>query len=347
MGHSRNERGLIAIVTQRIHRSEGVPAVPSATSFEDPAASSNLPAIIERAGPGARFAFEEFFHAKIRNSHTRRAYQRAVLGFLQWCEQRRRSLHEVSPADCGIYLDELKHSVASKKQILAGLRHFFDGMVTRHAIALNPALSVRGERCQVLEGKTPEITIKQARKLLSSINTDNVVGLRDKAIMSILIYTASRIGAVARLRLKDLYDVGDQYCLRFIDKGGKSREIPVRHDLQQLLLLYLRSRGLQTGDTSDRPMFCTARKNLRTLNDRPMSAGDMSRMVKRRLISCGLPPRLSPHSFRVTTITDLLSQGVPLEDVQHLAGHADPRTTRLYDRRQKTVTRNIVERISV
>jgi integrase/recombinase XerD len=102
-------------------------------------------------------------------------------------------LQEVSPADVGIYLDELTLSVASKKQILAGLRHFFDGMVTRHAIALNPALSVRGERYQVLEGKTPEITIKQARKLLSSINTDNVVGLRDKAILSILIYTASEL----------------------------------------------------------------------------------------------------------------------------------------------------------
>jgi integrase/recombinase XerD len=94
-------------------------------------------------------------------------------------------------------------------------------------------------------------------------------------------------------------------------------------------------------------MFRTTRKNAQSLNERAMSAGDMSRMIKRRLLACGLPPRLSPHSFRVTTITDLLTQGVPLEDVQHLAGHADPRTTRLYDRRHKTVTRNIVERISV
>lgn len=59
------------------------------------------------------------------------------------------------------------------------------------------------------------------------------------------------------------------------------------------------------------------------------------------------PPALLPHSFRVTTITDLLEQGVPLEDVQRLAGHADPRTTGLYDRRKRKITRNIVERISV
>ena len=61
----------------------------------------------------------------------------------------------------------------------------------------------------------------------------------------------------------------------------------------------------------------------------------------------GLPKRLSPHSFRVATITDLLEQGVPLDDVQRLAGHADPRTTRLYDRRDRKVSRNIVERISI
>ena len=307
----------------------------------------SLPAIIEQAGHSARFAFDEFFHAKIRNAHTRRAYRRCVLRFLEWCELRNRQLSQVSPADVGIYLDELSLCIASKKQVLAGLRHFFDGMVTRHAIVLNPALSVRGERYQVVEGKTPEITIKQARKLLASIDTNTVVGLRDKAIVSILVYTASRVGAVATLKVKNLYDVGDQYCLHFIDKGGKSREIPVRHDLQQLLRNYLQSTSLQLGDQSDRSLFLTTIRRTGVLSNRSMSAGDMSRMIKRRMKACGLPARLSPHSFRVAVITNLLCQGLPLEDIQNLAGHADPRTTRLYDRRQKSVTRNLVERISI
>ena len=68
-------------------------------------------------------------------------------------------------------------------------------------------------------------------------------------------------------------------------------------------------------------------------------------LVKRRLKDAGLPSRLSPHSFRVTAITSLLEQGVPMEDVQYLAGHAEPRRTTPYDRRKKKVTRNIVERI--
>jgi site-specific recombinase XerD len=70
-------------------------------------------------------------------------------------------------------------------------------------------------------------------------------------------------------------------------------------------------------------------------------------MVKRRLKDAGLPGVLSPHSFRVTTITDLLEQGVPLEDVQRLAGHADPRTTKLHDRTGHEITLDEVERIAI
>lgn len=315
--------------------------VPVATKATDA-----LPAILAEAGPGARFAWEEFLFARLRNHHTRRAYLRAVGRFLKWCESREIGLQRVCPSHVGQYMDELPVALPTKKQHLAALRHFFDQLVTRHAVLLNPAASVRGERYQVVEGKTPEITVEQARRLLRSIDTSHVVGLRDRAIIGILVYTAARIGAVARLRARDYIDVGDQYCLRFTEKGGKSSEIPVRHDLQQFMASYLAAGGI-TSTLPDAPLFRTAIRRTRKLTEHPMTASDMGRMVKRRMRDAGLPSRLSPHSFRVATITDLLAQGVPLEDVQHLAGHADPRTTRLYDRRQRRVTRNIVERISI
>ena len=80
------------------------------------------------------------------------------------------------------------------KQHLAGVRHFFDGMVTRHAVILNPALSVRGERYEVVEGKTPELSVAQARLLLKSMKTSGVLSRRDRAILAILAYTSSRAG---------------------------------------------------------------------------------------------------------------------------------------------------------
>ena len=322
--------------------------VPAGNNLTD-SLHSQLPEILVRAGKAAVFATEEFFFGRIRNEHTRQAYLIAVKRFLAWAEVRGLEMVRIAPKDVGQYLDGLRKentSVATRKQHLAALRHFFDNLVIRHAMILNPALSVRGERYEVVEGKTPEITVAGARQLLVSLDITTVVGLRDRAIIAILIYTASRAGAVATLRRGSFYHAGDQSMLHFEEKGGKSREIPVRHDLEQMLFEYLDAAGLRHA-RKDTPLFRTAYKKTGRLTENALYVVDICRMVKRRLRDAGLPGVLSPHSFRVTTITDLLEQGVPLEDVQRLAGHADPRTTRLYDRRQKKITRNIVERISI
>jgi len=313
-----------------------------------PAASGNatLPALIEQAGGAARFAWDEFFYAEHHNPHTQKAYMAAVKRFLVWAESQGVELPAITPGMLGQYLTGLGGSPAKRNLHLSALRGFFDRLVNRHVVILNPAASVRGVKEQVIEGKTPEITIEQARTLLASIDTGHVVGLRDRAILGTLAYTLCRAGAVAKLRLQDFQEDGTQYVLRFQEKGGKSREIPVRHDLERFILAYVEAAGI-AGDAKDRPLFRSTRRRTKQLTGNALTSKAICELVKRRLKDAGLPVRLSPHSFRVTGITDLLSQGMPLEDVQRLAGHAEPRTTALYDRRQKKVTRNIVERISI
>lgn len=304
------------------------------------------PAIVVEAGAAARFAWEEFFSATLSNAYTRAAYRHAARRFFLWLEPFGVPLDRVTPAMVGAYLAHHPGSTPTRKLHLAALRALFDLMVTRHAVVLNPAASVRGERHQVIEGKTPEITIEQARTLLASVDIGTAVGLRDRAIIAVLIYTAARAGAVAKLRVKDFRHDGRQWTLRFHEKGGVSREIPSRSDLEEFILAYQAAAGIDVVAGLD-PLFRTAYRRTGRLTPNPMTNADICRMVKRRLRDAGLPGHLSPHSFRVATVTDLLTQGVPLEDVQYLAGHADPRTTRLYDRRQKRVTRTVVERISV
>lgn len=305
-----------------------------------------LPVLVEHAGPAARFAWDEFFYAEHHNPHTQKAYMRAVRRFLAWAEGQGVELPAITPGMVGQYLVGLGGSPANRNLHLSALRGFFDRLVNRHVVILNPAASVKGVKDTVVEGKTPEITIDQARTLLASVETSHVVGLRDRAILGTLAYTACRAGAVAKLRLQDFQHDGTQSVLRFQEKGGKSREIPVRHDLEGYIRAYLDAAGLG-GDAKDSPLFRASNGRSRKLGAGPLTSKRICELVKRRLKDAGLPSRLSPHSFRVTAITDLLTQGVPLEDVQYLAGHAEPRTTGLYDRRQKRVTRNIVERISI
>jgi integrase/recombinase XerD len=302
----------------------------------------NAPAIVKAAGKSAEFAWEEFFQAEIANAHTRKNYMHAVRQFLAWVGVRNLDLKRITPGDVGEYLQNLELATPTKKLHLAALRRFFDRLVNRHVCVINPAATVRADRYSVVEGKTPEIAAEQARTLLRSIDASNPVGLRDRAVLAVLVYTAARVGAVAKLTVKNFVNDGSQFTLRFSEKGGKSREIPVRHDLEQLLLGYVQAANITEG-----PLFRTANRKTKTLTRNAMTGIDICRMMKRRLESAGLPGHFSPHSFRVTTVTDLLEQNVPLEDVQYLAGHADPRTTRIYDRRRRKVTRNIVERISI
>jgi integrase/recombinase XerD len=121
--------------------------------------------------------------------------------------------------------------------------------------------------------------------------------------------------------------------------------IPVHHDLAVWLNEYIAAAGI--AEEPKAPLFGAAAGKRKVLTTSAYRAHSMRQMMKRRLEDAGLPDLFSPHSFRVTVVTDLLNQNVPLEDVQYLAGRASPTTTRVYDRRRRKLTRNIVERISI
>src|SRR2546421_3750301 len=198
------------------------------------------PALITAAGKAAAFAYAEFFGAEIESPHTYRAYRAAVDRFLTWCARRGVSLSQVSPVVVGEYIrKQLIGSKPTKKLHLSALRHFFDQLVLRHVIMLNPAASVRAPKYSVVEGKTPALSVEQARRVLAAMDISHVVGLRDRAIIAILIYTAARVGAVAKLRLQDYSPDGNQWWFRFDEKGGKARTIPARYDLQMYVEAYL------------------------------------------------------------------------------------------------------------
>ena len=305
-----------------------------------------VPAVIVRAGGNARFAYDEFFKATLNNPHTRRAYGRIVHRFLDWCRQYDLELHRITPGLAGDYLGQIEGSAPTKNQALAALRHFFDALVQRHVVPLNSFASVRGIKHSVVEGETPEISIDHAKKLFRALNGADVVGLRDRAVLGVLAYTGARVGAVAQLRLMDYRNMGEQRTLRFKEKGGKDREIPVRHDLEAWLREYMTAAGIEE-ESRNSPLFRAAEGKRKALTSDRYVAHSMRQMLKRRLKDAGLPELFSPHSFRVAVVTDLLKQDVPLEDVQYLVGHSNPKTTQIYDRRRRRVTRNIVERISI
>ena len=304
-----------------------------------------LPAQIKRSDKPVQTAWSDFFDGKLANPHTRRAYETAVRQFLIWCDERRLELPAVMAGDVGRYLRQHTGSLPTKKLHLSAIRRFFNILVERHICILNPALVAETERYQVVEGKTPEITAKQIKILFESIPIDSQIGLRDRAAISIMIYTGARAGAVSKLELSHYVGSPGKRKLRFLEKGGKSREIAVRSDLEECIDVYLDA--IEGSSGKQGPMFLAAKRREPTLTSSRLKENDMYKMVKRRMKKAGLPAELSAHSFRTATITDLIGQGIPIEDVQRLVGHKDARTTKLYDKTNRKVTRNLVERISL
>ena len=129
------------------------------------------------------------------------------------------------------------------KQHLAAIRMLFDWLVTGQVVATNPAHSVRGPKHVVKTGKTTVLTGEQARELLDSIDISTVVGLRDRALISVMTFAFARIGAVVAMRVEDYYPNGKRWWVRLHEKGGKRHEMPAHHNLEAYLDAYIEAAG--------------------------------------------------------------------------------------------------------
>jgi integrase/recombinase XerD len=224
-----------------------------------------VPAVIAGAGDHAARRFLEFFAAQIRNKNTRMAYYRAVCHFFGWIEQHRiGELADIEPVHVAAYIEVLQETAAKPtvKQHLAAIRMLFDWLIVGQVLAVNPAHAVRGPKHVVRRGKTPVLTEEQARRLLESIDTSTLVGLRDRALIGVMIYSFARIGAVVAMKVEDYYPGGKRWWLRLHEKGGKRHEMPVHHKLEAFIDEYLAAAGIrEDGKTpssarqSAKPMF--------------------------------------------------------------------------------------------
>lgn len=287
----------------------------------------------------------EFFTVNIRNPHTRKAYARAAADFAAWCGDRGiTDVRQVQPVHVAAYVEGLKVAAPSVKQRLAALRMLFDWLVIGQVLPVNPAASVRGPRHSVKKGKTPVLAADEARQLLDSIDVSTPLGLRDRALIGLMVYTFARVGAVIQMRLEDVYVQGRRLWVRLHEKGGKQHEMPCHHRLEEFLHAYIDGAGL-AGDKT--VLFRAAIGRTGQLGERALGQADVYRMIRRRAERAGIRTRIGCHSFRATGITEYLRNGGRLEIAQQMANHESARTTGLYDRRGDQVSLDEVERILI
>jgi site-specific recombinase XerD len=323
-------------------------------------ASALLPAQLFAPTPKAAKRVLEFFTAQINNDHTRKAYLAATRHFADWCGPHGiAQLEDVQPFHVAAFVKDMEGHVATPtvKQHLAAIRMLFDWLVTGRIIDVNPAHAVCGPKYVVKKGKTPVLTAVEARQLLDSIEVvkktknkegaeteePDLTGLRDRALIGVMVYTFARVNAVINMKVKDYFTQGRRGWVRLHEKGGKEHEVPCHHTLEQYLDEYIQATGI-AGDADGRLFRTTGRK---TGEAGAMWQQDAYRMIQRRSAAAGIETKIGNHTFRATGITAYLKNKGLLEHAQTIANHASPRTTKLYDRRSDEISLDEVEKISI
>lgn len=305
-----------------------------------------VPRIISRSGESASRRFVEFFVATIRNRNTRLAYAEAVKQLFAWCDSRGfRHLDQIEPIVVAAYIEQHPGSKPTVKQHLAAIRTLFDWLVIGQVVRMNPAASVRGPSHVVKRGKTPVLSAGQARELLDSIDTSTVVGLRDRALIGLMVYAFARVSAAVSMTTGDYFPEGKRWWIRLHEKGGKEHVVPAHHSLEAYLDAYVQQAGLTIAPDAS-PLFRTINR-CGIVTDSRMTRSDALRMIKRRVRVAGLPSATCCHTFRATGITAYLENGGTIENAQAIAAHESPRTTKLYDRTSDEITLDEIERIRI
>lgn len=283
---------------------------------------------------------EEIWLAGQLSPHTRRAYKQDVAHFIAAMGIKSGDeLRQVGRAAVVAWVNVMNDNREKPRTIrrrLSALSSLFTHLVDQRQADENPVRDIKRPRVNRRQGTTRAFSPKEARLILDAPDVCTLRGLRDRAILSVGFQAGPRRAEIASLMVKDFHTNGGYKSLHFIRKGGEDLSLALNPQTAQRLDEYLKAAG--HGDDFDGPLFRpvatdTSRIPRRTVRRRHVHPEAIDRILRKYAARAGLDRGYSAHSMRATFITTALDKGASLEDVQRDVGHADPSTTKLYDRR--------------
>lgn len=300
--------------------------------------------------PGGPVDFTEAWLANRRLSvHTRDAYRRDIAGWLGWCAD-----HDVDPLRASFlqvntYGRSLETTLGARTgrpltpatiaRKLSALSSWYDFLVRLRAVDANPVAGADRPRVDRDHSATVGLTPQEVDALLAAAQADTgPTAARNRAVVALLADLGLRVGELVSLNLDDLGFERGHRSVRFVGKGGRSRRRALTPGTAYALDAYLAARAAAQGVAVPEltgPLLVTATGGR-------LDRHSVFRLVRRLARAAGIPAwaKLSPHSLRHAFATTARAEGVPLEDVQDAMGHADPRTTRRYDRDRHNLDRD-------
>lgn len=312
-------------------------------------------AVTLESGGGPMDFTEAWLHNRRLSEHTRAAYRRDIAGWLAWCASRKLDPLRVTFLDVNAYARALESTVdavsgrpsapATVARKLSALSSWYTFLVKLGVLAANPVAGADRPRVSRDHSSTVGLTPQEVDALLAAAEADTgPMAVRNRAVVTLLADLGLRVGELLSLDVTDLGQEQGHRTVRFVGKGGRARRRALTPGAARAVDAYLTARAAAEGMSPEQltgPLFVTA-------SGARLDRHAVFRLVRRLARAAGIPAwaRLSPHSLRHAFATSARAEGVPLEDVQDAMGHADPRTTRRYDRDRHNLDRDPAYAIS-
>lgn len=275
--------------------------------------------------------------ANIENENTRRAYKTDVHDFMAFAGIRQAEEFR---------LVKRSHLIAWRKQLevrsleaatvrrkLSAVASLFDYLCECNAVPFNPADGVKRPNQGANEGKSPALGDAEAKAILEAPDVGTLKGLRDRAILSVLLFHGLRRAELSSLAVGDVQSRRGVMHFRVLGKGGKIRFVPVHPHSSQRISEYLERSG--HGDKNDNDLFRPVKNPFGTLEKSLTGHGIYKDVVRKYALQLGLDPSaVCVHGLRATAATNALDHEADIAKVQEWLGHASISTTKLYDRRK-------------
>jgi integrase/recombinase XerD len=268
------------------------------------------------------------------SANTLAAYARDLSRYTDWLDvQGVTDARLITPAQVGLFAGSLRTvdttgdapsvplAASSVARILSSVRGFHRHLADEGSVDSDAAREVKPPK---LASRLPKaITIDQMATLLAAVTGDDVLALRDRALLEMLYATGARVSEAVGLNVDDVMD--DSEIVRLVGKGSKQRVVPVGSYARQAVDAYLvRARPVLSARGRATPGLFLGQRGQRLSRQ---GAWLVIQSVARR---AGLESHVSPHTFRHSFATHLLQGGADVRVVQDLLGHSSVATTQLY-----------------
>jgi site-specific recombinase XerD len=293
-------------------------------------------------GGAAEQVTEAWLANRRLSEHTRSAYRRDVAAWLAWCSARGIEPLKATFLDVNAYARALESAIdprsgrppapATVARKLSGLSSWYDFLAKLRAVDANPVGGADRPSVSRDHSATVGLAPEEVDALLAAADAaTGPAAVRHRAALALLADLGLRVGELVSLDVGDVGWERGHRTVRFVGKGGKPRRRALSPAAGMALDAYLGTRERAVSG----PLFVTA-------SGARIDRHAVFRLVRRLAREAGIAggERLSPHSLRHAFATTARAEGVPLEDVQDAMGHADPRTTRRYDRDRHNLDRD-------